>query len=66
MRERLEQVRRAIATQDQQLIAAYAQLSHRDEVAVLPAALQRFEMLCTPPARLPVAPPPTEWNALRC
>ena len=66
MRERLEEIRRAIAIQDQQLIAACAQLGPRDVVTLGSAAQQRFELLCTPPASRPAACPSTEWNALRC
>ena len=49
-----------------ELIAAYAQLGPRDQVALPPTAQQRFELLCTTSARPAAASPMAEWNALRC
>ena len=66
MRERLEQIRRAIARQDQQLVTAHAQLGPRDVVTLPAAVLQSLALLCAPPDRQAGASPPTEWNALRC
>ncbi len=65
MREKLEQVLRAIEEQDAQLKAAYERLDPGDIVSVSHAALVRLDELCTPQARTfhaPVAPP---WTALR-